>query len=139
MSIDNNNITFSLDEEEIDNKNPSDNVVSDILEQIDNLEFDQYSNLDYSFYKTVDLQFPQMVNYNENYTVKQLLHICDYYGISRELKAKKCTKEVIIQFLVDFESKAVNAEIVCKRHNMWFYMNELKKDKFMKKYIIIHL
>ncbi len=132
MSTDN-NIIFSLDEGQLAIENEYNNVAN-ILEQIENLDLDLESdlNLDYAY----DLQFPQMINYNENFTVKELLHICDYYGISKELKAKKCNKEVIIQFLVDFESKAVNAEIVCKRQNMWFYMNELKNDKFMKKYII---
>lgn len=83
-----------------------------------------------------DLKIPQLINYNENYTVKELLLICDYYGIAKELKANKCNKDVIIQFLVDFESRPINIELVFKRQNLWFYMDELKKDKFMKKYVL---
>jgi hypothetical protein len=65
-----------------------------------------------------------------------LLLICDYYGIGKELKINKATKDVIIQILLDFEMNPLNSNIVFKRQNMWFYMNELKNDKFMKKYVL---
>jgi hypothetical protein len=45
-------------------------------------------------------------------------------------------KNEIINFLVVFESDPNNFEIVIKRQNIWFYMNEIKSDKFMKKYVI---
>ena len=93
-------------------------------------------NLDIALNTDDELKFPLMINYNENYTVKELLHICDYYGISKQLKAKKCNKETIVEILVDFETDPTNEQIVFKRQNMWFYMNELKNDKFMRKYII---
>jgi hypothetical protein len=35
-----------------------------------------------------------------------------------------------------FESEPDNAEIVLKRQIMWFYLNELKKDKFTKKFVL---
>jgi hypothetical protein len=68
--------------------------------------------------------------------VKDLLLICEYYGVAKELKTNKCSKDVIVQFLVDFESKPINIELVFKRQNLWFYMDELKKDKLMKKYVL---
>ena len=77
-----------------------------------------------------------MINYQENFTVKELLIICDYYGLSKELKQSKCNKEQIIEILVSFESDPNNSDIIFKRQNMWFYMNELKNDKFMKKFLI---
>jgi hypothetical protein len=83
-----------------------------------------------------ELIVPHIINYNENYTVKELLLICEYYGFAKELKANKCNKEQIIHFLVIFESDVKNSDIVCKRQNMWFYINELKNDKFMKKFVI---
>jgi len=79
---------------------------------------------------------PHIINYNENYTVKELLLICEYYGIARDLKNNKCNKEQIIYFLIDFERNQLNSDIVFKRQNMWFYINELKNDKFMKKYVL---
>lgn len=82
------------------------------------------------------LFLPQIINYNENFTSKELLQICDYYGIGKELKSNKCNKEQIIHFLVNFELEPANNEIVIKRKNMWFYINELKSDKFMKKFVL---
>lgn len=80
-----------------------------------------------------ELTIPKMINYNENFTVKELLLICDYYGFAKELKNNKCNKDQIIEILVSFESDLNNSDIVFKRQNMWFYMRELKNDKFMKK------
>jgi hypothetical protein len=78
----------------------------------------------------------KMINYQENHTVKELLIICDYYGLSKELKQHKCNKDQIIEILVSFESDTNNSDIIFKRQNLWFYMNELKNDKFMKKYLL---
>lgn len=83
-----------------------------------------------------DLAVPKMINYHENFTVKELLLICDYYGFAKELKNNKCNKDQIIEFLVSFESDLNNSDIVFKRQNMWFYMSELKNDKFMKKFLL---
>jgi len=123
----NENISFFLEtnNELVDNEN-----IDDYLQEINDQINDQTYNDD------DDLVIPQIINYNENYTVKELLLICEYYGISKELKSNKCNKEVIIQFLVDFESDYMNAQIVLKRQSMWFYINELKNDKFMKKYVL---
>ena len=78
----------------------------------------------------------KMINYQVNFTVKELLIICDYYGLSKELKQSKCNKDQIIEILVSFESDTNNSDIIFKRQNMWFYMNELKNDKFMKKFVL---
>ena len=83
-----------------------------------------------------DNKVSHVYNYTENYTVKDLLFICDYYGFSKELKSTRRNKEQIVHFLVEFETDVLNNEVVCRRKNMWFYMNELKNDKFMKKYVL---
>lgn len=75
-------------------------------------------------------------NYNVNFTIKQLLVICDYYGLSKTLKSNKNNKEYIVNVLVLFEKDYANQDIVFKRRNMWYFMAELKNDKFMKKYVI---
>jgi hypothetical protein len=71
-----------------------------------------------------------------NFTIKQLVVICDYYGISKEVKLNKATKIEIINTLVYFENNSNNEDIVLKRQNLWFYLNELKNDKIMKKYVL---
>jgi hypothetical protein len=78
----------------------------------------------------------KMINYQENFTVKELLIICDYYALSKEIKQHKCNKEEIIEILVSFESETNNSDITFNRQNLWFYMNELKNDKFMKKFLL---
>ena len=82
------------------------------------------------------LSVSKMLNYKDNFTVKDLLIICDYYGFSKELKNSKCNKEQIIEILVSFESDPTNDDIVNKRQTLWVYINELKNDKYMKKYVI---
>jgi len=119
------NIDFFIQEDGTDNNMTNDFDINDLLNQVQNTELLEH-----------DLMVPQFINYSENYTVKQLLLICDYYGIGKELKTNKCTKDVIIQILIDFEMNPINSDIVFKRQNLWFYMNELKNDKFMKKFVL---
>lgn len=119
------NIIFFLEDDAIATYDNEFNI-DDFMEEFE----------DVKLYEEEDLKITQLINYTENYTVKNLLLICEYYGIAKELKANKCSKDVIVQFLVDFESKHINTEIVFKRQNLWFYMDELKNDKFMKKYVL---
>jgi hypothetical protein len=84
-----------------------------------------------------DEMMSKMVNYNLNYLTKDLLVICDYYGIGKILKTAKANKEQIIEALVFFENSPENQEIVSKRNLLWFYMNELKNDRFMRKFIVL--
>ena len=128
-SNNNTNIILSIDIEEDYANEPCDddiitNWLSENLEKVENVDICD------------DNMLSHMVDYTENYTVKQLLSICDYYGFAKELKINKYNKEQIVSFLVVFESEAINADIVCRRKNMWFYLIELKTDKFMKKYVL---
>jgi len=77
----------------------------------------------------------ELANYSY-LTLKQLNLICDYYGITHYIRITKCNKEDIVNMLVLYESTDENCEIVIKRKKMWKYLAELKKDKFMKKFII---
>jgi len=130
---DKDNIFFSIDEN-VDDINDFTNLeFSDILNEIESIELKQEYN---SHSNMFDITMPQILNYNMNFTVKELLLICDYYEFSKVLKANKCNKDVIIHFLVSFENNKQNEDIVLRRKNMWFYVNELKNDKYMKKYIL---
>ena len=128
MSSHEKDITISYHVEEIENNkeyNKEYNFnIEDFMTEIENNEMPD------------DLLIPQMINYNENFTVRQLLIICEYYGFAKDIKTNKYNKEQIINFLVSFESDPKNSDIVFKRQNMWFYMNELKNDKFMRKFIL---
>jgi len=119
------NIFFSVMEKDCDDKSELD--LTEMLNEIYKSDFTDEND---------DFIIPQIINYRENFTVKELLLICDYYGVAKELKSNKCNKYEIIQFLVIYESNPINSDIVFKRQNLWFYINELKNDKFMKKYVL---
>jgi len=139
------NIFFSVTEEDgSENANEDvsqySNSNSNTKLDLDWLLNDDDVDVDVDAYKPTfsndDLFIPQIINYKENFTVKELFLICEYYGVAKEIKTNKYNKEEIIQFLVIYESNPDNSDIVFKRQNMWFYMNEIKNDKFMKKYIL---
>jgi hypothetical protein len=121
------NVFFSLDETSIEFDN--EDIITNLLNDFD------YKNQinDLTDKEIIDLM---SYEYKINYNVKDLLLICEYYGIAKELKVQKFCKEMIIFFLIDFENDPLNNTIVLKRKKMWSYINMLKNDKFMKKYII---
>ena len=91
-SINEQNMAISYYLEEIENQEKEEINIEEFMAEIENSEL------------TDDLAVTQMVNYRENFTVKELLLICDYYGFAKELKNNKCNKEQIIEILVSFES-----------------------------------
>jgi hypothetical protein len=129
------NVYFTLDEI---NSNDETCDITEILKTLNNQaqNMNKLHEEENDIYFMNDLLFPKMINYNVNYTVKELLLVCDYYGLTKEIKSKRLNKEEIIKLLVNFESNTENSDIVFKRENMWFYINELKNDKFMKKYVL---
>ena len=74
--------------------------------------------------------------YNEEYKIKDLLNICKYYGIVKNVKASKCKKQDIISTIIYFENSPENYEMVEKRHKMWAYMTELLEDSKMRSYLL---
>ena len=125
MTTDDQDIAISFYIEEIEKTEHNNDLnIDKLMAEIENTDLND------------DLAIPQMINYHENYTVKELLIICEYYGFAKDLKNNKYNKEQIIDFLVIFESDISNSDIVFKRQNMWFYINELKNDKFMKKFVL---
>ena len=75
----------------------------------------------------------QELHYNENFTVKQLNKIAEYYEISKR-KKKKCQ---LIEEIVLFENSPDNHEIVSRRVMLWEYLEEIKKDKYLSKFLIL--
>ena len=127
------NIVLSVEETELEEADSKNGDVSNYL--------DEFINSDdiYMYYTNPldkDLHLSTSLYYMENYTIKELILICDYYGFSKEIKANKLGKELIIQCLVDWELDMRNYKVVKQRQQMWHYINELKKDKFMKKYVL---
>ena len=118
----NENVFFSLDETEYDTNKDNSSELNNLL-----------SDFDFEDDGIIEVMH---VDYKINYTVKELLLICEYYGLAKELKIQKCCKDIIIHVLVDFESDPLNNTIVLRRQEMWRYINILKNDKFMKKHVL---
>lgn len=70
------------------------------------------------------------------YSVKELMKICQYYGIDKNLKTLKLKKDDIINCLLCFETMPCNFELVWKRIEHWNYMNELASHPTMKLYVV---
>lgn len=145
----NDNIIFFLQEKDDEKNNEED--IAKMMEEFTSLsepdldkdkdidEFNSWlyndeTNMDY-FLKKSNYGNDELF-YEEEYTVKDLLKICNYYGIDKDIRTSKCKKQDIIATLVYFESLPENIEIVQKRNRMWAYITELLHDQKMKKYII---
>ena len=145
------NITFFFEEK--NNPDTEENFIHQIIEEI-NQDFNEYENeneneeedeegyynnknknklmyfLDKEFYGNDELF------YNQEYTIKDLLKICQYYEIEKNIKSSKCKKQDMVSTIVYFESLPENYEKVKKRNLMWAYMTELMNDTKMKKYVL---
>jgi hypothetical protein len=123
------NVFFSLDETENEVNTDNSTQLNDLLEEF-NFE-DKINDL-----TSEEIMEILSFEYKKNYTVKELLLMCEYYGIAKELKINKSNKDVIIFNLLNFENNPLNNDIVVKRQGLWYYMSQLKSDKFMKKYVL---
>jgi len=143
MSNIDNNIFFFLEEKTHEKDN-----LNEIEQMLHELEDSEYSEeiLDYNL-STINIYYSTKKIYDdkyginneqfyEDYTVKQLLRICDYYDIEKNVKMAKYKKQDIISSIVYFESLPENTEIVNNRHRMWSCIIELMHDSKMKKYVI---
>ena len=75
----------------------------------------------------------QQFYYEDNYTVKELHHIANYYDISK----RKKKKAELIDDIIAFELDTQNNETVETRKRLWFYLNEIKNDNYLSKFIIL--
>tara|TARA_Y100000389_G_scaffold204545_1_gene257882 strand:- start:27514 stop:27894 length:381 start_codon:yes stop_codon:yes gene_type:complete len=74
------------------------------------------------------------LDYDTNYTVKQLGQISDYYGINKN----RLKKDELIQVIILFEEDMNNIYIVETRKRLWENIKELKKDKYFSKFIMFN-
>ena len=134
----NENIFLCMNENENENENENKELLeesvdlTEILNQLKEPNEIQKQD-DGSMYDIHQEYYINSYDYDLNYTVKQISTICEYYNC---LPKRKMNKNEMIHLLVMFENNPENSEIVFKRKRMWFYMNELKNDKCMKKYVL---
>jgi hypothetical protein len=77
--------------------------------------------------------FDEINNYEKNYTNKDLLLICEYYNIKN---SKIMRKKDLINQIIQYENCMSNYSKILKRKKLWRYINELKKDPMMKKFVL---
>ena len=65
-------------------------------------------------------------------SAKQLVIICEYYGLLKS----KLKKQEMIEKILQFENDSLNKKVMTTRYKIWKVMDKLKQDKIMKKYII---
>lgn len=126
-SLQENNLKYEILE------NPNKNEVNDVDSILNNDNFFQDKEFQdqFQFFEEDNLM-AQHIDYFENYTVKMLQHIANYYKIPKS----RLKKEELIQLIIQFENEPENSEIVYNRKRMWHYMNELKNDSYFSKFLI---
>ena len=65
-------------------------------------------------------------------SAKQLIIICEYYGLLKS----KLKKQEMIENILQFENDSLNKKVMTTLYKIWSVMDKLKQDKIMKKYII---
>jgi hypothetical protein len=135
----NNNLYFFIEEQDVNNTtneeiqkmllefNESDDDFSDFKKN--------YPNLSYYTYDDDDIENLKLF-YEKEYKVKDLLRICEYYKIDKEIKSLKCKKQEIITAIIMFETMDENQKIVSNRRHMWELMEHLLADSYMRQYVI---
>lgn len=133
----NENITFLLKEKETNeiSDNELQKMIQELNEEI-NVEYKDDKNIDLMYFVNKDFYNNDELYYNQEYSIKELLKICNYYGIDKNIRTSKCKKQDIISTIIYFESLTENYLIVQERNLMWAYMTELFNDSIMKKYVI---
>lgn len=133
------NISYVLNENKDENKSES-FTYEELAEEVDKIASsitdDMYydsDSLDMSDYMTMDDYIASELDYRTNYIKKDLERIADYYEISK----RKKKKEDLIEDIVLFEKDPENVVKVYQRKKMWKYIEEIKKDKYLKQFLIL--
>jgi len=140
--ITNDNITFFLEEKNIANDKNNEEYIDKMMAEFTSLtepdfqHTDWYDNSDMKYFFDKSAYGNDELFYYQEYTIKDLLKICNYYGLDKDIRTSKCKKIDIISTIVYFESLPENFEIVQKRNRMWAYITELLHDPKMKKFVL---
>ena len=108
------------------------------------------------------------LSYDTNYKISDLSKIAEYYSISltklqdmenanansnakanansdaktnakNKKKNVKKKKDELIKDIVQFEEDELNTNVVNRRKELWFYIDELKSNKYLQKHIIFNI
>ena len=129
------NLQYTLQE----NKKNNDKVsYEDVLQQVDTLD-EALPDLEIEYiYEEeailgMDDYLASELDYQTNYIKKDLEKIADYYEISK----RKKRKDELVEVIVLFEKDPVNIQKVYQRKKLWKYIEEIKKDKYLRQFLIL--
>ena len=90
--------------------------------------------------KVVDEYMANKLDYSLNYNVIDLKKIIEFYNsqYKNTVKPHKKRKDDMIDAILQYELDINNVFIVNKRKKLWFYIKEIKNDKYLSKYIIFN-
>lgn len=94
----------------------------------------EFENMEHLECNDDDVFFHEFENYDSHYTVKDLTLIHEYYYKTK--KQPKAKKIDLITAITLFESNVENHAIVMQRKRLWYFIQELKNDSFMKKFVM---
>ena len=117
-------VSFTLTEKNNEFDKSKIPTYEELVQEVDLAEMLNQSNLD-------DL-ISQEIHYDNNFTKKELDKIAEYYDINKRKKKKM----ELIEEIVQYENEKENIEKVFKRKKLWSYMNEIKEDKYLSRYLI---
>ena len=108
----NGNLTYEIKELK---ENSTDVDLSEVIDQLERNTSPEEGSTS-SGDMVMDNYIALELYYQENFTLKDLHKICDYYEISR----RKLRKDEIVQEIVLYECDPNNSEMVQKRKLLWF-------------------
>ena len=147
----NNNIFFIVEDNpdaNSDKLTDIDKMMGELLDDNSHNDFNYYDydyefdseksspSLTLSYFNEKNLYIGVPESYYSAHTIKELMKICQYYDLAKNVKGSKCKKQDIVATIVFFEAQPENSKIVNKRNKMWAYMKELEMDQKMKPYLI---
>ena len=143
------NLEYNIDY--TNNTNNTDKFFSELINEDNKVKYDDhgytieenyltYDNpnniVNYSGFETTEeiesQMVAQMLDYDMNYTLKQLEHILAYYDIPK----KRMNKQEIIETIIQIENNTENTNVVLRRKEMFKYADILKKDKYFSKFML---
>lgn len=138
MDHTNNNVFYEISEKENEKENnvkieTSSQFANNIMDKEDcNANFNTNFNPSFNPDFFMDSILANQLNYSDNYVLAELKKIAAYYDIS----TRKLRKEELIQEIVLFESDQTHSDIVNRRIKLWYFVKELKQDKYFKPLIL---
>ena len=134
------NISFSLQEKKQQSHNglSYEDLLSEVTTSADAIP-DEVSEEEYEYDYSMEAMagmddyIATELDYQTNYIKKDLERIADYYEISK----RKKRKDQLVEDIVLFEKDPVNIEKVYQRKKMWRYIEEIKKDKYLRQFLIL--